>query len=327
MYDIITMGSATVDVFAKTKSELITIETGTEKEQLIAYPSGHKILITDLQFMVGGGGTNTAVAFSRLGLNTGYIGRLGKDTNANLILDLLEKEKINFLGSQDSKSKTGYSIILDSIERDRTILTFKGANNTLTDFDTKKIKTKWCYFSSMVGDSFETQKKIAKYAYKNKIKIVYNPSNYQAEKGPEFLKELLTRATILILNLQEAQYLVGKRNDDNLLRALHSLGPKVVVVTNGNKGSIASDGTTHYMITPHQLEITETTGAGDAFASGFVAGYIMNSDMTTSLQMGLANAESVVTNYGAKNILLTKSQIERRIKDEPGSVETRKLEE
>ena len=73
MYDIITVGSSTVDVFVNTDSELIKIKTAKSEEELIAYPAGTKLIIKDLNFTIGGGGTNTAVAFSRLGFKVGYL--------------------------------------------------------------------------------------------------------------------------------------------------------------------------------------------------------------------------------------------------------------
>ena len=93
-YDIITVGSNKVDVFAKTDSELIEIKTRTHTEELLAYPVGTKILIEELEFMIGGGGTNTAVAFSRLGFKTGYLGKIGKDENGLKVFKLLKKEKV-----------------------------------------------------------------------------------------------------------------------------------------------------------------------------------------------------------------------------------------
>src|SRR3989338_6409021 len=122
-FDIVTFGGAVIDTFLNTN---VPEESGK-----ICYESGSKILIKDLRFDVGGGGTNTAVAFSRLGFKTGYIGKLGKDTNADKILDCLKNEKITFLGKQDPKFMTGYSVILDSRKHERTILTYKGANNQI----------------------------------------------------------------------------------------------------------------------------------------------------------------------------------------------------
>ena len=99
MYDVITVGSATVDVFAHTdRSQLIKIMTDHSEQDLLAYPSGSKIIITELDFTTGGGGTNTAVSLARLGLKTAYLGQLGNDDNGNHILKKLKEEKISFIG-------------------------------------------------------------------------------------------------------------------------------------------------------------------------------------------------------------------------------------
>src|SRR3989338_8215460 len=98
MYDIITVGSATVDVFAHTDfSEVIKIKEPKGEIDLIAYPLGSKLLIKELRFTTGGGGTNTAVAFARLGLKTAWIGKLGDDGNADVIVKELEKDNVEVL--------------------------------------------------------------------------------------------------------------------------------------------------------------------------------------------------------------------------------------
>lgn len=305
MYDIITVGSATIDVFANTKSELIKIKTSSSEQDLIAYPSGSKILIKELRFTIGGGGTNTAVSLARLGHKTAYLGSLGNDENGKKILDLLKKEKIDFIGVL-SKEITGYSIILDSIEHDRTILTYKGANDKLkfSDINLKKLKTKWFYFSSMISESFRTLETLAEFAEKNNIKIAFNPSTYLAEKGKDYLKKILTRTTILILNKEEASLLVGKNNIKIILKKLCELGPKIAVITNGKKEINAYDGKNIYTIIPKKIKIVESTGAGDAFASSFLSGMIKKSNIEFALKLGLVNSESVIQHSGAKNKLL-----------------------
>ena len=95
MFDVITIGSATVDVFAYTESsEVIKFVESKTEHDFIAYPGGEKIVIDKLDFKIGGGGTNTAVSFSRLGLNTAYLGKLGNDENGKKVLDLLNDENI-----------------------------------------------------------------------------------------------------------------------------------------------------------------------------------------------------------------------------------------
>jgi len=324
MYDTITVGSATFDVFVNTKSELIKIKTSSSEDDLIAYPSGSKILIKELRFTTGGGGTNTAVSLARLGHKTAYLGSLGNDENGKKILDLLKKEKIDFIGVL-SKEITGYSIILDSIEHDRTILTYKGANDKLrfSDINLKKLKTKWFYFSSMISESFKTLEKLAEFAEKNNIKIAFNPSTYLAKKGKNYLKKILTRTTILVLNNEEASLLVGKNNIKIMLKKLCELGPRIAVITNGKKEINAYDGKNIYTMIPNKIKVVESTGAGDAFASSFLSGMIKKSNIEFALKLGLVNSESVIQHSGAKNKLLKYKEALENIKK--SSVKIKKL--
>lgn len=326
MFDVITVGSNTIDVFAKTDSELIEIKSKAGVEELLAYPLGTKILVTDLEFMIGGGGTNTAVAFSRLGMKTGYLGKIGKDENGLKIFKLLKKEKVDFLGTLGKIS--GYSIILDSIKNDRTILTYKGCNNDLTfkEVNLSKMKTKWFYFSSMMEKSLETMKKLAEYARKSNIKVAFNASSYLVKKGFSNIKRILENTTIFVLNKEEAETLVGKGNVKDLVKRLKLPNMEAVVITDGSKGAYCYDGKTLYNIKPaKKLKIVETTGAGDAFASSFIAGILMNKKIENSLKLAAINAESVIENYGAKDILLSKNELLKRFRKDERKIKKIKL--
>lgn len=296
MFDIITFGSAVIDIFVDTDVK--------EKGKLIAYDIGSKILIKDLKFNIGGGGTNTAVAFSRLGLKTGYVGKLDNDFGGNKVLNLLKDEKITFLGKIETNANMlgGYSIILDSKENDRIILTYKGLNDNikLSDLNIKQLQTRWLYLSSLLDESFKTQKDLANGLYKNGVKIAFNPSQYTIKVLD--LMPILKITEILILNKEEAEMLCKKNKvkEKDLLKGLHSLGPRIVVITNRDKEVFAYDGEKRYSITPHKIKIRERTGAGDAFASGFVAGQITEKSIVDSLNLGLQESESVIRYQGAK---------------------------
>ncbi|MBI5389578.1 carbohydrate kinase family protein [Candidatus Woesearchaeota archaeon] len=325
-FDVITVGSATVDVFVYTnKTEQIKIIDEQCEHDLIAYPSGEKILINDLHFSTGGGGTNTAVAFARLGLKTGFVGNIGCDENGTKVKSLLHKEKVAFLGTV-SNEKTGYSIILDSREHDRTILTYKESNNHLyyQKLPLPKLKTRWFYFSSMMEESYQTLEKLAAFAQSKGIKVAFNPSSYLTKKGLGYAGSLLKKTTVLILNKEEAEMLVGKDRIEKVLAKLRAAGPALVVITDGKHGAWAHDGKTIYCITPHKVNVVETTGAGDAFASGFLAGYLKKKDVCFALRLGQVNAESVIQHFGAKEILLTYSQAQKAIKKEQCKVVSKK---
>lgn len=306
MYDVITVGSATVDVFAKTKySELIKIIDPKGETDLLAFPSGSKILIDELEFTTGGGGTNTAVALSRLGHKVAFLGKLGEGTNSDFIVKNLKKEKVNLLCAY-GKGTSGYSVILDTLEHDRTILTYKGINDELkqSDIPYKKLKTKWFYFSSMLEESFHTLERLAEFAQQNNIKVAFNPSAYLAEKGLRHLKNIISRTHLIVLNKEEAVMLVGKDNMEGLLFKLRSLGPKIVVITDGKNDLFVVDEDYIYSAKPPVVKVFDSTGAGDAFAASFLSGILRKNDIEFAIKLGIANSQSVIQHYGAKNILL-----------------------
>ncbi len=307
MYDVIIVGSASIDVFIASRSKDMEIEKNNAD---VCLPIGAKILLNSLHSGVGGGGVNVSTAFARLGLKTALVSKLGKDEHAEMIKKFLKKERVAFLGSS-AEGKTGYSIIITKLRKNRTIMTYKGNNDKLktTDFSWNKLKTKWLYLGTMLGQSHKTQCKIATYAKKNGIKVLFNPSLYLAEKGERYLKPILNACNILVLNKEEAQALTRtKAGIITLLKRLQQKIP-IIVITDGPKGAYAYNGITMYVMHPKQVPVTETTGAGDSFTSAFLAALMLKQDIATALKWGAAEANSVIQHYGATNILLTRKEI------------------
>lgn len=306
MFDIITIGSSSVDVFIKTKSKQIDFEKIHGHED-VCLPIGSKILIDEMHTSTGGGGTNSAVSFSRLGLKTAWLGVLGKGNNSHLIKNILKKEKITFLG-KEKKGDAGFSVILTGLKKNRTILAYKGVNNNLktTDFKKSELNTKWFYCSSMMGKSWNTLLDIIS---STNAKIAFNPSTYLAIKGKTFLSKILKKCNVLILNKEEAQYLINeKKNIKFLLKNIQKLVP-LVVITDGSTGASVFDGEIMLKLIPYATKVVEITGAGDAFASGFLTAHINKKPLKFCLQQGYSQAVSVISHIGAKEKLLNKREI------------------
>ena len=313
MYDVITLGSATIDVFAVTASELLTIREGRHQEKHICYPSGEKIVIQELDFLTGGSGLNAAVSFARLGLSAAYLGNLGRDENGERILDELDNENVDFIGTR-SKEKTNYSIILNSMEHDRTILTHHGASDVLTK--TAMPKTRWLYTSSLLGASYRTALIILAKAKKRKVRTAANISMYLAKRKVRYLQPLLRNLDVLIFNKEEAQAMLGSKSEDvvYLLAKARTFGPEIIVITDGARGASAYDGDHVYHIAASKMKVRESTGAGDAFASGFVAALAKKKSLADALRYGLANAESCIMHTGAKQGLLSWRNATKKVK-------------
>ena len=327
MYDVITVGSATVDVFARTHfSELIKIIDPKGETDLLAFPSGSKILIDEIEFSTGGGGTNTAVALSRLGHKVAFVGKLGHGTNSEFIHKNLVKEKIDLLCAH-GKGNAGYSIILDTLEHDRTILAYKGINDQLStkEIPFKRLKTKWFYFCAMLGQSFKTLEELADFAHKKNIKVAFNPSTYLAEKGIKYLRRVINNTELLVLNREEACLIAGQEPIEDVLFKLRGLGAKIVVVTDGKNQLYVIDKEHIYTARPPQVKVVDATGAGDAFAASFLSGIIRKNDVEFAIKLGLANSISVIKYYGAKNILLTNKEAMKSVKKLKIKIQKKKI--
>ncbi|MCH8067143.1 MAG: carbohydrate kinase family protein [Nanoarchaeota archaeon] len=326
MYDVITVGSATVDALART--EFCEMIHDKKNKECIAYPVGAKILMEELVLTTGGGGTNTAVSLARLGHKVAFLGKIGSKYNSKRVIQQLKEEKVNTsLIIRSKTGRTGYSIVLDSKKHDRTILSFRGSNNDLgfNEINLKKLKTKWFYFSSLMGKSFRTLEKIANYASKNKIKIAFNISSYLAKKGPSYLGNILKKTDILVLNKEEACILVGKNKIEKLLKKLNKLGPDVIAITDGKKGVYVYNNDHIYYGKPTNVKIVETTGAGDAFASSFLCGIIRKNDIEFAMRLGMTNAESVIQHHGAKEKLLKYNEALKIMKKRPIKIIKKKI--
>lgn len=317
-YDVVTFGSATVDIFTQPEKERsVKLCVGDHCEELIAYTSGSKILIREPVFEIGGGGTNTAACFTNLGCKVAYCGGVGKDQEGERVLGWLENNNIDFVGVRTEET-TNTSIILDShLLHDRTILAYKGASDAVSDEDINPPQATWYYFSSLLGQSYQMMLSRMRMARNQGIAVAFNPSNYQAQQGLDHLREAITLSQVLVLNKEEAAMLVGNGTREELCRRLRGSGAEIVLVTDGGDGATLLYANTLYSARPDENNtVTETTGAGDCFASSFIAGLIMGFEPAKALRLAFINVESLVGQVGPKKGLLTREEALRRLEND-----------
>ncbi len=308
MHDIITIGSATKDVFLISKGfKLIkSKQFKTGVGECFAY--GSKIELGDIYFDTGGGATNAAYTFANLGLKSSVVSKVGKDIYGLEIMHILADKRIDVSNLMpDKQHQTAYSTILITPGGDRTILVYRGASANFTekDFNWPKLKTKWFYISSLAGN-LNLLKKIFTFAKKKKIKIAWNPGSEELKLGKAKLVPLIKQAAIFNLNKEEAQKLTGKKDFKAMFNDLCGLTKAYVLITDGSAGAYLSDGVMIYQAKALGSKPVNTTGAGDAFGSAFCAGMILKNDWDYALRLAILNADGVIKEMGAKHGLLKK---------------------
>lgn len=308
--DVLTIGAGTRDVFIKSKH----FERKTDSEAPAGFdacfPMGAKIPLDDIYMETGGGATNAAVTFRQLGYKTACLCRVGEDANGEAIKQALKNNRISTKYIQtDSKRQTSYSVIILSGSGHRSILVYRGASNHIdtNQIDWNKLHPAWIYLTSLGGDLKQLQG-IFKSAKNQSVKIAWNPGNNELRLGIKKLKNHLQSADLLFLNREEAALLTQKppRHLEEIIKTLGKLPKQALIVTDGPNGAYAYDRNTEsaYHISAIPGKRINTTGAGDAFGSGFTASFMKDSDIKSALCIGSLNSIGVITTMGAKNGIL-----------------------
>lgn len=312
-FDIITFGSATRDLFLRSKDFKMIDCADFVSGKALALGAGSKVYVEDLIFATGGGGTNCAATFALQGLKTAYAGLIGEDSGGEEILKELKDLKVSTdLAKRTNKAKTPYSIILSS-GRERTILVYEGASHKLTkeDINWGKIKkTKWFYISGLSGDSAKIFESLVDFAAQYKIKLAVNPGKTQLTSDLEILKKCLNKINILIVNQEEASIITGVdfKDESALFKKFDELVPGIAVMSKGPEGVSVSDGKNIFRAGIPNSGYVDRTGSGDAFGSGFTAAVLQGQSIEEAIQLGTANATATVQKIGAKNGLLRKGE-------------------
>ncbi len=340
MYDFITIGSATQDVFVQSDvASIVTVSQMAKKSEFMSFPYGAKTEIADFSKNLGGGAVNTATNFANLGCKTSTIIKLGNDELNNVIKLKLAKSGIDIMNIIDSnKYLTGFSIVLVSFQGDRTVLAHRGANAHVhekeVNFNAIK-NSRWVYVSPLSGDSNKILDKISKFCEENKINLAINAGTTALKKGAKYFSKILKTAQIVVMNKEEAT-LVTKiqiRQDTKelkfskeeihpdivaMLKALRGNTEAIVVITDGKNGVYCYDGKKIYICPVYPAVVVSTLGAGDAFSSTFCASMDKyNWDIEKALKYATINSASVCTHFGAQEGFLTFDEIEEKIKKAP----------
>jgi len=318
MFDIITIGGATRDVFFEFKNLKKIKDKKSSFESYLLIPYGEKIVSDNTFYCYGGGSINTSVCFARLGLKTVSVCNIGKEGTGSLVRNFLKKEMVNTsLVRRDSTLHTGLSIFIMGQDGEHTGFLERGANSHLVIEKISKLKkTKWFYISSLTGESDRLLPEIFEFAARHNIKVAFNPGSKQLSSGYHGLKKYIEQTEVLLLNFEEAQELVFSRikkhfkDEKVLLLEIKKMGAKISVVTEDGKGSLAvSKNGKHYYERAYSTHVIDTTGAGDSFGATFVFGIIKGYPINISLKMAAINAASVVSEFGATKGLLSYNRL------------------
>jgi len=271
--------------------------------------------VEEFTALPGGSAANTIYALAKLGVKTGFIGIVGDDENGNLLLKDFKAAGIDASQVRIEKGKeTGSVLCLSDKLGSRSLYVSPGANSLLkqSQVDLNYVnQAQIMHFSSFVNEEqFKIQVSLAK-EKTDSVRITLAPGMLYAKKGLGTLAPLLQRTHILFLNREEIELLTGKNFRDGAEECIR-YGSQIMVVTLG-KGlaleknkvitSYIFDGKQMYQTESKSGEsspLLETTGAGDAFAAGFLLGILKGKGLRECGILGDLMARFAITKPGAR---------------------------
>lgn len=312
-YDVVTVGAATLDIFMRSDNFKVMKEKSVVGGIAICEVYGGKMEVEQVEIVSGGGATNCAVSCARKELKTACICELGNDPQALIVHKDLEEAGVEtrFM-IQEPGETTAISVILIAKDGGRSIMVHRGASAMLTknDLPLKEIETRWLHITSL-GGNLELLRQLLIWAKEKKIRVSLNPGMMEIKMRQKLLK-LLPMVEILFVNREEAEKLweVELTSDKEWQEGKSPGGAKVCVITDGKRGGkVWIEGKSLFYKGKNLKSVVDSTGAGDAFASGYVAALLYGHNYERAINWGVENASGVIKKVGAKKGLLTLAQI------------------
>ncbi len=294
-----------------TSGEIDLLAVGETVVDLISVKeSGSFAGAEDFRRYFGGSPANITMNLASLGRKTALISRVGSDGLGEYLLSRLQERGVDISGiSRDEKSNTTVILVTRSQESPE-FLAYRGADSNLSPEQVSAERVSEARiihissFALTVPRGRRTIEKVIELA-QGQNKIIALDPNYRpqlwrgGEIGQKYIKHLLAEIDIVKPSLDDARFLFGERSREAYINEFHEAGAGLVILTLGADGLLASTGKNRQHLSSLAREVVDTTGAGDAFWSGFYSGTLQQKNLLTALKLGSAAAAEGLKQPGA----------------------------
>jgi ribokinase len=289
-FNVVGFGALNVDTLLK-----VDKIAGAEEESFIH----------DYTEACGGSAANTMVGLARLGCKVGFLGKVADDHEGKLQTDCFQTEGVDTDGIiRAPKGKSGVCLGFVDKKGARALYINPGVNDTIEFRELNPpyvTDTEFLHLSSFVGEkSFRTQKKLMSFL-PDRVKVSFDPGFLYAQKGLAAIEPIIQNSYVIMPNQHELRLITGESNIPEGAQALLDIGVKIVAVKLGDKGCYVTNGQQKGTIQPYKVATVDTTGAGDAFDTGFLYGLIHKRSLFDCGKLGNFVASRSVMKMGARD--------------------------
>jgi ribokinase len=291
MPDVVALGDLNVDIIA----------------HFDRYPAkGEDALAHVTEIHCGGSAANTAMALARMGIRTSLISRVGPDSWALKALGCLNEAGVDPRSLQrDAAAMTGMMYVVVTPDGERTILGHRGANvftdpNQVRESDIEQALVFHLSGYALLSEPQRSAALLAlEMACRHHLTVTLDPGMTVSKVALDEMRALLPAVNVLLPSQAEAQALTGLVTPEDCARALLDMGADVVVVKLGQNGCLIGTGSRFVYVPAFHVEARDSTGAGDNFAAGLIAGFLGGLDWTSAAILGNALGAMAAALVGA----------------------------
>ncbi len=288
---------------------------------------GKEKLAKNMTLTMGSASAILATNIARLGLKTGFVGKLGKDHFGDVVLETLKDRQVDTQGIQiDPEVNTGVTVVL-SFPDDYAMVTHMGAMEHFSvdevDFDYVK-QAKHLHLSSFYLQPAlrKGAAELFKKAKEMGLSTSFDPGWDPEEKWEHDIFDVMKYVDIFMPNEQEAQFISGKTDMNEVLDFFADYN-EVVVITQGSRGAVCRYQGETFQAGVFKIEPKDTTGAGDSFNSGFLSKRLTGGDISTCLRYGSACGAIATTKLGGSTASPNSAEAESFLANHPEEIITK----
>lgn len=295
---------------------------------------GQLLALDSLPATAGGCAANVAINLSKQGIPAAVAGRVGRDPSAQVVLNELRKFGVNTGCITYSETQpTSQTVILLVRGQDRRFIHVFGANK---EFAISHLDRDWLASLKIfyLGGLFvlpaiqmDALRDVLQFCQSNGVVTVLDVVIPHHQKGMNGLEQVLPYVDYFMPNDDEAKLLTGLDDPLEQARVFQQCGAHTVIITQGEKGSLALRGKEVWQTNAFNVESIDPSGGGDAFSAGIVTGILRGWDMPELLSYGAVLGASSTLGLGTTPGVFTAAEAEAFLKTHQLTIEYQTLDE
>jgi len=307
MPDVVCLGILVADVIARPVSR---------------FPERGKLeLVEQMELHTGGCAVNTAIALAKLGISAGVMGKVGSDGFGDFIISQLQKNGLDTRGiRRDPQNKTSATMVLVQEDGERSFIHYLGANAhlRLDDIDFELLKGARIFhvagaflLPALDGSPMaEALKRAREMGLTTSLDTAWDSTG----RWLQTLAPCLSHLDIFIPSYEEAREISGRDAPQEIAQHFLEYGIRVVGLKMGEKGSFVASQEDSFHLPAYPVQAVDATGAGDAYAAGFLAGWLRGWDLQRIGRLANAAGACCVTAIGATTGIKSLQEIQKEFR-------------